>query len=261
MPKLNSKKKLDLLVVFVFIFVAAFLSVFFKIDLILSVSLYLGLPALYLWFRESKNWKKILSASLVIGVLLGMAYNLVAEFTNAYATRYGLFPFNYVAGGVTPFGDFIWGFLILFCSITFYEHFLDDERQVKFSKYSTFALGAGLVSFLLTESLLITAPESLHATYSYLLLGLLSILPLTALLFCKPTLIYKILWLTGFFFILNLVFEISALHLGQWNYPGQYIGLVEIMSVNFPIEEFIFWILLATPSLILCYEFLFDDGK
>src|SRR5437868_2192078 len=99
MPKLNTKKKLDLLVVFLLIFAAAFVSTYFRIDLIFSVFLYLGAPSLYLWMRERKNWKKILSASVVIGVLLGMAYNLVAEFTDAYATHYKLFPFNYALGG------------------------------------------------------------------------------------------------------------------------------------------------------------------
>lgn len=261
MSKLNTAKKLDLVVVFLLLIGAAAISVTFRTDIIFSVFLYLGVPALYLWFRERKNWKKISFASLVIGIFLGMSWNLVAEQTNAWTTHYTFSPFNILFVGKMPLGEFVWGFLILFYTIIFYEHFLDDERKKRLSPRSTLALGVGMVSFFLTSSLLVNAPEQIHLQYSYLILGILICIPLVLLLWADLKLLLKVFYLSIFFFLLNLTFEITAIAHNQWGFPGNYIGTVRILAVNFPIEEMVFWIVLATPSLILCYEFLFDDGK
>lgn len=240
---------------------AAFISSVFQIDLIISVFLYLGVPALYLWLREKKNWKKILAASVVLGVFQGMAWNLIAEQANTWVTHYTIYPLNVIFVGKMPLGEFIWGFLILFYTITFYEHFLDKERSRKLSRHATLALGVGMASFFLAACLLVVAPEQVHFEYSYLLMGALILVPLGLLLFVDSKLIFKVFWLSIFFFILNLIFEITAISHGLWNFPGTYIGTVTILTAQFPIEELLFWILFATPSLILCYEVLFDDGK
>jgi len=198
---------------------------------------------------------------MILGVLLGMAYSFLAESAYAWKVHFSFFPFNHVVMGLTPFGDFIWAFLILFSTITFYQHFLDHEKA-KLSKYATFGLGVGLMTFALVLWLLTMEPEGFaKIRYGYLILGALTVTPLLVLFFTGAKFFYKVLFLSVFFFFLNLVFEITALNANQWSFPGEYIGSVWILGTYFPIEEFIFWIVLAAPSLVVCYEFLIDDGK
>lgn len=262
MPHLNTKKRFDLLVFVLLIVVSAIFSLYFRTDIIFSILLYLGLPSAYLWLREPKNTKKVFAGSILLGILLGMAYSFLAESAYAWKVNYGFFPFNHVVLGSTPFGDFIWAFLILFATITFYEHFLDHERQPKLSKYATLGLGVGLSTFALVLWFLSTEPDGLQEVpYGYLILGVLTATPLALLFFTKKQLLYKVMFLGIFFFILNLVFELTALQLGQWSFPGNYIASVSILGAYFPIEELLFWIVLASPSLIVCYEFLIDDRE
>lgn len=261
MHQLSARKKLDLAVVLCFIAVSATVSVLLRTDVMISVFLYLGLPSLYLCLREAKNYRKIILSSLIMGVLLGMSYNLIAEMSRAYATYHFLPVFDIVLLGVTPLGDFIWGFLIIFSMLTFYEHFFDDEKHSRMSKHWVFALGVGWASFYIVAWMLLDAPEVLGTQYAFLILGLVSVAPLILLLWTGPRLLHKVFWLSAYFLILNLAFELSAVHLGQWSFPGTYVSLLTFATVSFPLEEFLFWIVFGTPSLILCYEFLLDDGE
>jgi hypothetical protein len=262
MPKLSTSKKIDLWVIAFFVFTSALFSIYFRVDIIVSVILYLAIPSLYLWLRETKNAKKILFASVVIGVFLGIAYDLIVELNKVWVIHYSIFPFGVIVLGDTPLGDFFWAFLILFSSITFYEHFLDDEKEPGLSKHCAGGVGVSLIIFLMAVLFSFSSSASkLTNQDAYTILGSLSIVPLLLLLISSSKLRYKIAWLTLFFFVLNLTFEITAILLNQWSFPGKYITMIGGFGIYFPVEEFIFWILLGIPSLIVCYEFIFDDGK
>lgn len=66
-----------------------------------------------------------------------------------------------------------------------------------------------------------------------------------------------------YFFFFSLVYELTALTLGQWSFPAenQFIGFVEFLGLRFPLEEFIFWIMLGTSATLVLYEFFNDDRK
>ena len=77
----------------------------------------------------------------------------------------------------------------------------------------------------------------------------------------KSELLFKFLKVSAFFFFLFFAFELTALRLGQWNFPGRYIGKVEIFNLVFPFEEFFFWILLSSTVVLSYYELYVDDEK
>ena len=64
----------------------------------------------------------------------------------------------------------------------------------------------------------------------------------------------------AFFLFYSLLYEITAMKLGWWSFPGEYIGLVTILE-TFPIEEFIFWILLFAMAVLTFFEYTEDDEK
>ena len=62
-------------------------------------------------------------------------------------------------------------------------------------------------------------------------------------------------------FLLFLVYELTALKLGQWVFLGEYIGGVEIFNSQFPFEEFFFWIMISSATCLSYYEIFVDDEK
>ena len=70
----------------------------------------------------------------------------------------------------------------------------------------------------------------------------------------------KVIYQGLFFFVLSILYELTAIHAGHWIFPGDYIGFVEILGLRFPIEELL-WLMLCVPSTIAIYEFFADDRK
>src|SRR3989338_3791222 len=46
-----------------------------------------------------------------------------------------------------------------------------------------------------------------------------------------------------------------------WNFPGQYIGKINIFGLEFPFEEFFFWTIMSSVSILSYYEIFVDDGR
>ena len=253
--------QLDFAVVSGLLILAYILSLYFTANLTSSVLMYLAVPTAYLCWRRHKNYKKIILASITLGLLAGMAYDFVAEFYGAYATHYNNAFLDYRVIGKTPLGDFIWAFLIPFSIIVFYEHFLDDEKIKTISSHWTQAIIAGALIFLTSVLHFAVRPDSQTSHFTYLIVGIASILPLAGLLFKRRRFVRKMFLISAFYFALNLLFEISALALGQWSFPGKYIGWMQLAGVQIPLEEFFLWIIPSTAVFVFLYEMLFDDGK
>ena len=58
-----------------------------------------------------------------------------------------------------------------------------------------------------------------------------------------------------------LAYEVTAFYLGQWHFPGEYIGTVILLGASFPLEEFIIWIVLSAAVVLSYYELFIDDFK
>ena len=77
----------------------------------------------------------------------------------------------------------------------------------------------------------------------------------------RPKLIIHSLLLVPYFSFVYISHELTALYLGQWRFPGDYIGWVSMFGIQFPVEELIFWIILSSLAVSVYYEFLFDNEK
>jgi len=246
----------------ILIFSAAF-SYLLKPDLAISVLLFLFLPSIYLLLRRRQDIEKLFLASLTLGVLYGMSYNFVAEYFHAYKTIYNIWPFHLPTIGVTPLGDIMWGFLIPFSIIVFYEHFFEHHKLHIKNRFRTYIfLLFGLV--LVTTVSLVLQFSNLESTVkpmAYFIVGLLSLLPLVLLFFEKHTLLHKIIYVGIFFAYLNALFEIVAIINNYWVFTGHYIWGLDINGYLLPVEEIIFWILPSAVVFVVLYEFFFDDNE
>lgn len=107
------------------------------------------------------------------------------------------------------------------------------------------------------------SPTLLNIPYAYVWLGLVTTL-LPGMLFLNffPNFLSRYVKVSAYFFILSILFELTALELGQWSFPGTtFIGWVDILGYRFPFEEFFFWFLLAVTAILSIYEYFDDDRK
>lgn len=105
-------------------------------------------------------------------------------------------------------------------------------------------------------------PSFLYFDYAYLVLGLISLCLFAYLVYKNPILLRKFILTAPFFIFLYLLFEITALYLGQWNFTGQYIGTVELVGgLRFPLEELVIGILLSSSVVLSYYKLYVDDEE
>ncbi len=145
----------------------------------------------------------------------------------------------------------------------FYEYFLDKHVTKKLMHPNMkYLIVSVVVIFLAFVVSLLRAPNRLHIPYFYLTVGLTTILIPTLIEFLKyPKFISKFFMATAYFFYLTFIYEVTALKLNLWSFPGtEFIGWVSVFGVHFPAEELVFWVILSTMAILSYYEF-FDDGE
>ena len=257
------QRKNDFYVYNLILLIGAAFSYLLKPDLVISVILFLFVPSLYLLLRKKQDLKKLFLASVTMGVLYGMSYNFVAEYFHAYKTIYSIWPFHLPTIGVTPLGDIMWGFLIPFSIIVFYEHFFEHHKlhiKNRFRTYIFLIFGIALISAV-SLVLEFSNLESTVKPLAYFIVGLISLLPLILLFFEKHTLLHKIIYVGIFFAYLNALFEIVAIINNYWVFTGHYLYGINLGGYILPVEEIIFWILPSAVVFVVLYEYFFDDTR
>lgn len=254
-------KKIDILVLAVLPIIAALIALTFRTNYLITTLLFFGIGSLWFSIRTpNRIFRSALFATLLafpLGTLV-LDYILVADHAWWSPTI-----FSSRLLGILPYEDLIWGLLQGYFVIILYEHFLDKgKHRLVGRNFKYFILFlAGLLSFFFLVYFL--KPAWLQIPYAYFWLGLtFFILPSIAFLARFPRIISKFIKLSSYFFLLHIIFEFTALELGNWTFPGSnYIGVVKILGFNLPIEEIVIWWGLFIVSILSWYEFFDDDQK
>ncbi len=257
---MNKSKKIDFLVLFLLVIVAIVITLVGHVRFLTSSFLFLAVPSIYLVIRKTQNLKLILPSVLFIGVLLGFILDFVATFNNAWFIPQGQLIFPYRILGAAPVDELIclvfWVFLILLV----YEHFFEKKRveHLQLKRYLCVDFIPACIVVALIVCAFFTKPQLITFPYAYAVLGVLTAMPLFWCGFKKPKLLKKVLYVLPYFIFLFLSFELTALYLGQWIFPGQYVGQVEIFSLRFPYEELLVWIVASSVIVIIDYKLFVD---
>lgn len=255
-----SSKTKDILILLLINVFAIVVSFSFHTNFLTSTILFLGFPSLYLLYREKRYFKKIFLASISFGIFFGFVFDFIAELNKAWDWNGGLL-FGKILG-VVQIDVMVWFFLWISHIFLFYEHFIDRKKLR--SKVSVRQLEVFAVS-VLSVALLISVykffPSFLYFDKAYLRLCLIVSVPFLIIFLKEPRLVWHTLPMITYFSFVYLAHEITALHLDQWRFPGDYIGLVHMFGVSFPIEEFVFWIILSSLIGSIYYELCFDNNK
>ena len=257
----TSKQKAQDLISLCLINVAAVVVSFvLKTNFLTSTILFLGIPSFYLLYREKKYLRKILLAAVSFGIFFGFVFDFIAELNKAWDWNGGLL-FGKILG-VVQADVLIWFFLWVLHIFLFYEHFIDRKKLR--SNVSVRGIEMFILSILSVALLVIVYelfPSFLYFGKAYLILCLIVSTPFLITFFKKPKLVLHTVPMTIYFSFVYLTHEITALRLEQWQFPGDYIGLVRMFNVSFPVEELVFWIILSSLIGSVYYELSFDNQK
>jgi len=263
MKKLSKQKwkRVDILVLILCPLIAAVFSLLSKANYLVSTLLFYGLPALYLSFRTKDAVTKTFLVSLLFAISGTLFLDYFGVINQAWSITHTVFPSKVF--GIVLWEDFLWAFLLTYAVIIFYEHFLDKGRHnLKISniKYLILVFVSTIIIFVF---LFLLEQSWLRIPYFYLTAGtVLLLLPSVIFLNFFPKLLTKFLFTMVYFFCVSFIFQITALTLGQWEYPGnEFIGYIQIFNYSFPLEEVIFWFVLVSVAILSYYEFLADDRK
>jgi len=255
--KPKTKDILVLIGINIFAIVASFV---FHANFLTSTLLFLAFPSLYLLYKEKSYFKKIFFASISFGIFFSFVFDFIAELNKAWNWNGGLL-FGKILG-VVQIDVMVWFFLYVFHIFLFYEHFIDRKKlksKVSLRQIEVFA--ASVLSVILLVGVYKFFPSFLYFDKAYLILCLIISTPFVFVFLKKPKLIWHTIPMIVYFSFVYLTHEITALHLDQWQFPGDYIGWIHLFGVSFPIEEFIFWIILSSLIGSIYYELSFDNQK
>jgi hypothetical protein len=226
-----------------------------------SQVLFWGFPAilLSLWTPH-----RILKAALVSAIAtgFGIACNFIFYLNGQWYVASTVFASRMF--GLMAWEDILYFFLFFYAPILFWEHFLEPKRPERVWQSRMRSLSIGFACFM--AAVLATwkwLPGALLIPYFYLIVTLLLfVAPVVLSVAMHPKLTPRLLRIGAYFGYVAILFEVTSILLGQWNYPStQFIGWVELFGARFPFEEFITWILIGAPGVVVWYEYFADDNR
>lgn len=259
------QRLLDILVLFAFYIFACVYAFVFQ-DQYIGRSVFVGavfmlLPVIYMGVAKKKNWSKLFLGALIFGCVYGFALSFFAEATDTWTVNNTIFNFRFFS--VNTLEEVLGHGMMALSTFTFYEHFLDSERNKKLNRRYISALVLGFFgSFFLILTYYTHKNLFRSLRLPYLYVGLIAITPLIITVIRHPRFLPKIAILSIYFFILYFTVEFFAVAFNYWSYPGNnYVGSINIFGLQYPFEELFFWMLLYAPTITIFYELTIDDGK
>lgn len=253
-------KKREYVFLVAFPLVAALLSFLLPANLFLGLIFFHGVPVLWLSYQCPKKVPKVFFFTILFTLPFALIVESIAVMDDAWWLTT---IFSWKALDIVSVEAIFWSFIAFFHITIFYEYFIDGRRvgQVnKRIKVLSTILFACLALFL---TVFFLNPLSLRIPFAYLWLGtVIGLFPTLCFLSFHKKLLHKFTLAAAYFFYVNFTFEITALSQGWWGFGGtHFIGWVSISGLGFPLEEFIFYFIVATFAVLAYYEYFVDDTR
>ncbi|MFA5184529.1 MAG: hypothetical protein WC456_03300 [Patescibacteria group bacterium] len=252
----------DRIIFYVWPLAAATISLILETSYFTSLFLFFGCPIIYLFYRNQKRIKKILLFSLPVFLVMAVVLDYICDITGIWAVASSVF--NYRILGQVPIENLIWLISYTIFVVAYYEYFFEfSDRDKNYRPRLKYFHAFFISVFIIFLAVYITNKDWLYIKYFYLKFGIiLGLLPTILMLARSPKLFTKFIKTGIYFFYHSLTYEITALYLGWWSFPGrEIIGSVVLGRLSFPIEELLFWMTLGAVGLLSFYEFFDDDEK
>lgn len=125
---MNKSLRLDFWVVSAIILGSVPAVLQFQMRSLTSAVLFFVIPTAYLLLRGRKPLKRIFAGAFLLGVGLGLVFNVIASANRAWDELPSQLVLPYRLFGFWPADEPIWFFLWVLFILVFYEHFYERER-------------------------------------------------------------------------------------------------------------------------------------
>jgi hypothetical protein len=249
-------KKQKFIGLLLYVFLTSLLTAVFKPIYLVSLFIVIVIPAIvtFLWLKRSR--RKIVIFCLLSVLLFAIPVELTCRLANVWDTQ-TVFPRIF---GLLPLENLIFAFFNMFWGLSFYEYFVDKDKEKDLPEVFKSLIALYLILFVFVLTAYYIDPKII--TFSYLTMSIIILIVPESLLFIQhPKILKKIALPTIFFAGVFFMYELAALIAGNWWWPGDYLLPIYIFGRTFPIDDVIFWYLLSTPALIIGYETFADNRK
>jgi hypothetical protein len=257
---MKKKKHLNIYhlgIILVWPIIAGILSLIIKANNPTSIFLFLIIPSVYLSIIGRKYVLRAGIFTLIAGTFVIILLDYIAQITGAWVMYpNSIFPFKLF--GLVTVEVILWALFTCYLIVMFYENFIHDHYNRKVIRpRMKYMFLISLVAFSIFLVFLFNFPSFLMIPYFYAIWGIIILLiPFVLHLFRYPQITSRFFLAAAFFFYMNFIYEIVALKLGWWSFPGeQFLGWISAFGVRFPLEELIFWFILLALTTLSYYEF------
>lgn len=254
------KRTIDFAVMAGSIIASIFISLWFKTNVLVSTLLFYGVPTIYFTLRLKGRRLKILLFSLSFTIPLWIFADFVETLNHAWFIPVSVFP---RVMGVFAIEDLIWGAFSAYLTVALYESFSNEGVREVIDRKMEYLLIPSLISLAVLVPIEWLYPEIFIFPNSYFILGsVFLLLPSLAIAAAFPRILKKFLLVEGCLVLITCSFELMAVYLDQWVYPGAYfVPPLRVFNKALPWEEIFFCFFVAPFLTLAVYEFFDDDRK
>jgi len=254
------RKRIDFLVLILMLIFSYFFSSYLiplGMPYIFSIFIFFIPPIFYLGYREKKNWEKVIAGVFSFGVLLTLFFFFLLELNNAWMIRLSIF--DYRVFNVLAIEEVIIMQLLVGLVFIYYQHFLLNDKNKKYYNNKLpkryFKITKYLILLLLIISIVYyNNPAIFIFKLSYFKLSILPLSLLILFVFINPKYLRKIILMIPYFFLLFFVIDILSVKFNILFFDGDYLMIINLFGIKFPIEEIVVYFTFYAPILIGCYE-------
>lgn len=240
---------------------AAAISIIFKVNFMVSIGLFFGIPALLLSLLLPYSIKKSAIFSFLT-LPVGFVIDYIVHILGQRVVTESFFPRIL---DVVPAENIILVFLFTFTTVMFYEYFLDRQQdKALYNKKFVYVYGLFIVAPLMYFILGFIIPELFNIQYFYFVVGLLvAVIPALLFIYRYPGMRLKFVVTGSYFFYLGLIYEMTAIAKSWWFFPidSKYMGIITFKGFALPIEELVFMLMVYAVAIVAWYEFFYDDRE
>lgn len=224
-----------------------------------SLLLVFGVPSLYLSLRYPRAVRKVAWFSFLVSIPMAAIVELVAYWDHAWMVPASAFGFRLF--GFSPVENYLWQFLTVYLIVIFYERFCNTHFNPHISRRMYVLAGVLWLLMCAAITLFFTGSPLLHFSYPYLWFCVpFFVVPIILFLIKYPQYFFPFLKVQVFFFVVHTAYEIAGVKFGYWIYPSaHYLGWVPLFGVRFPVEEFLFVMVLGAFAACTYYELFTND--
>lgn len=153
-----------------------------------------------------------------------------------------------------------WAVLNFFLVTFLWENYFLQSKSHKIIPCNLYKLVAFLFIIILFSIFLRYKQYWDQMKYFYAWYGtVLIVLPACIYLFRRPHFRSKLIMLAGLHALLTGVYEIIALRVGWWSFPGRYLMAYDFFWHTLPLEEVICWLVFFPVAIISYYDFFYKQ--